>query len=214
MLRGLPLFLLVLWWALGPISSLPAQAPAGGLLTVEAVAADERLWPREVITKSAISVNVDGKTVTVPAGEMVRLQRVERDLVVGQFQGTTVRLPAAQTDLLAGANTRRAQLGITVQPVASAPTPATTRASPAGAPAAGTPGTSAASTPAPSAVPFSPNVRPTPRDLSAPQPTPLTPKAQTDRVVRNVIAREGIWILAMLAAAIAIAVVGKRIIDS
>lgn len=189
---------------LGGTGSGSLSAQVGTPLTVEAVAADQRLWPREVVTKTAIPTVAGGRPLTVPAGEILRVVRVEREGVVVQFQGQQVRLPAAQTDLLAGAHGRRMQQG---SDVAAPPVPGT----PASRKANSAPTANPAGRPPEGAYPVYPT--PTPKNLGAPQPVPLTPKAQADRAIRNVIAKEGLWILGMLGVAIAIAIAGKRFID-
>lgn len=103
-------------------SSLAAQA-----LTVERVAADPRLWPRQVITKAPanVTVLVQGQpagSVVLPAGQVAKVVKVEGSLVHLEVNGSPFTLPASQTDLLAGAATMEARLQ-RPQPVAAAPQP-------------------------------------------------------------------------------------------
>lgn len=103
---------LAVWFFLLP--SAPGQtAPAP--LTIESVARDQRLWPKEIITKAPATTVAKagpqaGKTVTLPAGEMARVLKVEKGSVRVQYQGQEFTLPASDTDVLAGATTRRMQL--------------------------------------------------------------------------------------------------------
>jgi len=115
------------------VNYLCAQAPATGL-TVDYVAAHPELWPKQVITKSPVQVTlkVNGApaTVTVPAGELMKVVSVNGSTAQLEYQGATVSLPAVQTDLLAGAASAQARLYRGVPP----PAPPY-----AGAPAAGNP---------------------------------------------------------------------------
>lgn len=84
-------------------------------LTVERVAADPRLWPKQVITKApaTLTVLVNGQpsgTVQLPAGQLARLVRVEGSTAHLEVNGSPFTLPAAQTDLLAGAATQLTRL--------------------------------------------------------------------------------------------------------
>lgn len=107
-----------------PVKRVSAQTLAP--LTVPVVAADQRLWPKEVITKVPASASVRSgnqaiRTVTLPAGQMVRLLKVERETVRVEYQGTEFTMPATDTDVLAGANTRRLQLRAAEQAAAQPP---------------------------------------------------------------------------------------------
>ncbi|MBS0660835.1 MAG: redoxin family protein [Verrucomicrobia bacterium] len=109
-------------------------------LTVERVAADPRLWPKQVITKAPanITVLVNGQpsgTMQLPAGQIARLVRVEGSIVHLEINRSPFTLPASETDLLAGAATQLARLQ---QPAPAAsnlpPRPAATTAPAAPAP--------------------------------------------------------------------------------
>jgi Thioredoxin-like len=110
------------------VHQLPGQAPATGL-TVEYVAAHPELWPKQVITKSPVQVSlkVNGAptTVTVPAGELMKVVSVKGTTAQLEYQGATVSLPAVQTDLLAGAASAQARLyrGTALPPPPSAGVP-------------------------------------------------------------------------------------------
>jgi Thioredoxin-like len=110
------------------VNQLPGQAPATGL-TVEYVAAHPELWPKQVITKSPVQVSlkVNGAptTVTVPAGELMKVVSVKGTTAQLEYQGATVSLPAVQTDLLAGAASAQARLyrGTALPPPPSAGVP-------------------------------------------------------------------------------------------
>jgi nucleoredoxin len=110
----------------GLLVGLPVrgQAPAGAL-TVEYVAANPSLWPKQVITKSSVAGNMQlaGKPsvpVMVRGDEMLKLVRVEGGNVIVEIAGATVVIPAASTDLLSGAATNRARLSGVARPVATA----------------------------------------------------------------------------------------------
>ncbi len=111
------------------VNHLRAQAPVTGL-TVEYVAAHPELWPKQVITKSPVQVSlkVNGAptTVTVPAGELMKVVSVNGTTARLEYQGATVSMPAVQTDLLAGAASAQARLyrGAALPPPPSATGPA------------------------------------------------------------------------------------------
>jgi len=95
------------------IDHLRAQAPSTGL-TVDYVAAHPELWPKQVITKSPVQVTlkVNGAptAVMVPAGELMNVVSVAGGMANLEYQGAAVAMPAAQTDLLAGAASAQARL--------------------------------------------------------------------------------------------------------
>ena len=103
-------------------SSAGGQAPATGL-TVDYVAVHPELWPKQVITKEPVQMVIrpDGAaptTVTLPAGQLMKLMAVEGGNVRLEFQGSSVTVPAAQTDLLTGAATAMARLSAASRPPA------------------------------------------------------------------------------------------------
>ena len=108
------------------VNQLRAQAPSTGL-TVEYVASHPELWPKQVITKSpvqvAMKVNGAPTTVTVPAGELMNVVSVAGGTANLEYRGAAVAMPAAQTDLLAGAASAQARLYRGALPP-SAPAPA------------------------------------------------------------------------------------------
>ncbi len=124
-------------FALACLAVRPAKAqvapPAAGL-TVEAVAANRQLWPRQVITKAPASVVIvaNGQpagSLTLPAGALATLKRVEGSMVHLEVNGSAFTLPAAQTDLLAGASTMQARLLAAPAARPGAPQPGTVPAS-------------------------------------------------------------------------------------
>lgn len=123
----LPLAALTLLAGLAP---LPAQLVTG--LTAEQVAANPQLWPRQVATKVAVTVPVvvNGQasgSVTLPAGQIARVVRVEGAMVQLEINGSPFSLPASQTDLLASATTLQQRLQAqrsSTPPVATPPPPA------------------------------------------------------------------------------------------
>ena len=106
------------------VNHLGAQAPATGL-TVGYVAAHPELWPKQVITKSPVQVTmkVNGApaTVAVPAGELMKVVSIEGATAHLEYQGAAVDMPAAQTDLLAGAAAMQVRLYRGSPMVASSP---------------------------------------------------------------------------------------------
>jgi hypothetical protein len=118
-------------------NSLSAQAPATGL-TVDYVAAHPELWPKQVITKSPVQVSMRGSggaptQVMLPAGELMKLVGIEGGTVRLEYQGAAVTMPAAQTDLLAGAASAQARLYRGAQPTPAAAPPTVGNTPPAAA---------------------------------------------------------------------------------
>lgn len=109
------------------VASVCAQAPATGL-TVEYVAAHPELWPKQVITKSSTQVTLQtggGAPVTMnmPAGELLKVVGVEGANVQLEFRGAHLSMPAAQTDLLAGAASNQVRLAAASRPPAAPSSP-------------------------------------------------------------------------------------------
>lgn len=110
------------------LGSLRAQEPAG--LTIAQVAADQRLWPKQVILKvpATVPAMVNGApagNVTLPAGQLVKLVRLAGETAHLEVNGSPFTLPATQTDLLAGAAMLRTRLLLQAQQGAAPATPAT-----------------------------------------------------------------------------------------
>ncbi len=88
---------------------LAAQtAPPAGGLTIEALSAQPAWWPRQVVTKVPVTVNVvsNGQpagSVTLPAGQLLKLISMSGPNVNLDFNGSPFTIPAVQTDVLAGA---------------------------------------------------------------------------------------------------------------
>lgn len=115
---------------LAVVASVHAQAPGTGL-TVEYVAAHPELWPKQVITKSSAQVTLQtggGAPVTLnmPAGELLKVVGVEGTTVQLEFRGAQLSMPAAQTDLLAGAASNQVRLAAASRPPSAPSSPGVT----------------------------------------------------------------------------------------
>lgn len=113
----------------GLLVALAAGAHAQGAatsLTVEYVSAHPELWPKQVITKGPAQVTLRPSggaptTVTLPAGQLMKVVAVEGATVQLEYQGAAVTLPASQTDLLAGAASNQVRIAAASRPVAPPP---------------------------------------------------------------------------------------------
>lgn len=109
-------------------ASALAQAPATGL-TVEYVAAHPELWPKQVITKGPAQVTLQTAgsapvSMMMPAGELLKVVGVAGTTVQLEFRGAQLTMPAAQTDLLAGAASNLVRLAAASRPPPAASSPA------------------------------------------------------------------------------------------
>ncbi len=103
-------------------AAVHAQVPATGL-TVEYVAQHPELWPKQVITKGPAQVTFRPaggapSTVTLPAGQLMKVVGVDGTTVQLEYQGAPLTLPAVQTDLLAGAASKQVRIAAASRPAA------------------------------------------------------------------------------------------------
>ncbi|MDR3560847.1 MAG: TM2 domain-containing protein [Negativicutes bacterium] len=78
------------------------SAPTPVILNIQAIAADQKLWPKTVSMKEALPISLGATgSITAPAGAALQLSAVGADGMLDvSWNGTSAKIPAAKTNIV------------------------------------------------------------------------------------------------------------------